>query len=105
MLIAKMTSHIAINFSLLVLVTLPFFSSGLSLPKIFGNGMVLQAEPSRAQVWGSFDGAGEVRLTLQCQSGASYDYVAQSVSALQKYSIIWALTRKLDHEYFKVFFY
>ncbi len=42
--------------------------------------MALQAEPSQAQVWGSSDGEGQVRLALRCQSGASYDYVAEFVS-------------------------
>ncbi len=45
--------------------------------------MVLQAEPLQAQVWGSFDGAGQVRLTLQCQSGASYEYIAEHVSSIK----------------------
>ena len=79
-----MTSHLAITLSLFFFVTLPFSSLGLSLPKIFGNGMALQAEPLRAQVWGLFDGEGEVRLAVRCQSGASYDYVAQNVSTSQK---------------------
>ncbi len=42
--------------------------------------MALQAEPSQAQVWGSFNGEGQVRLALRCQSGASYVYVAENVS-------------------------
>ncbi len=75
-----MMSHLAITLSLFFFVTLPLSSLGLSLPKIFGNGMALQAEPSRAQVWGSFDGEGEVLLALRCHSGASYDYVTENVS-------------------------
>ena len=78
-----MRSHIGLNLTVLLLATLPFCLSGLSLPKIFGNGMVLQAEPLQAQVWGSFDGAGQVRLTLQCQSGASYEYIAEHVSSIK----------------------
>lgn len=78
-----MKSHMGINLSVLLFATLPFCSSGLSLPRIFGNGMILQAEPSQAQVWGSFDGAGQVRLSLQCQSGASYEYIAEHVSSIK----------------------
>ncbi len=46
-----MTSHT--YFCLVVVLIAPFYHvsvSGLSIPKIFGNGMVLQAAPHQAQV-------------------------------------------------------
>ena len=66
---------------LLLLLSLAHFSAGLSVPKIFGNGAVLQAAPDKAQVWGSLDGVdSQVSLNIKCQSGYTNDFVAQNVS-------------------------
>ena len=66
---------------LFLVLSLVHFSVGLSVPKIFGNGAVLQAAPDKAQVWGSLDGVdSQVSLNIKCQSGYTNDFVAQNVS-------------------------
>ena len=66
---------------LLLLLSLAHFTAALSVPKIFGNGAVLQAAPEKAQVWGSLDGVdSQVSLNIKCQSGYTNDFVAQNVS-------------------------
>ena len=66
---------------LFLVLSLVHISVGLSVPKIFGNGAVLQAAPDKAQVWGSLDGVdSQVSLNIKCQSGYTNDFVAQNVS-------------------------
>ena len=66
---------------LFLVLSLVHFSVGLSVPKIFGNGAVLQAAPDKAQVWGSLDGVdSQVSLNIKCQSGYTNDFVSQNVS-------------------------
>ena len=55
---------LAINFIILI-TTPPCF--GLTLPKIFSDGMVLQAAPNLANVWGFLDGnSSPVNVHLDC---------------------------------------
>ena len=59
---------VIVNLFLLALVA--NIASGLRLPQFFGNGMVLQKAPERAQVWGWLEGAqGAVSAQIQCNSG------------------------------------
>ena len=37
---------------------------GLSLPRMFGNGMVLQGAPTNAVIWGYLDGNSEQQVTM-----------------------------------------
>jgi hypothetical protein len=42
-------------------------AESLRLPKIFSNGMVLQAAPTDAQVWGFLDGnTATVEMSVSC---------------------------------------
>jgi sialate O-acetylesterase len=55
---------------LVTLVVAPSAQGVLTLPKIFGSGMVLQQEPQQAHIWGTTDDlATEVTSYLFCQSG------------------------------------
>ena len=79
---ALFSQSILFNYLLFIL-SLANFSASLSVPKILGNGMVLQAAPDKAQVWGSLDGVdSQVTLNIQCQSGHAADYVALNVSTI-----------------------
>ena len=62
----KMQSiFLAINFIILIITPPPCFS--LTLPKIFSDGMVLQAAPNLANVWGFLDGnSSPVNVHLDC---------------------------------------
>jgi hypothetical protein len=52
----------------------------VTLPKIFGNGMVLQSQPSSAHIWGKSDLENPVEVTLHCQEGSNFVYKAVPVS-------------------------
>jgi hypothetical protein len=55
-------------------------SAPFSLPKIFGDGMVLQAAPDRAQVWGYLGGVTlSVTINIKCLSGYARQYTALNV--------------------------
>ena len=75
-----------------LLIPVPF-----SLPQFFGNGMVLQAAPERAQVWGYLGDvvALSVSLNIRCQSGYNHNYTALNVS---KNQFLFILTTKLGRE-------
>ena len=48
---------------------------GLTLPKIFMDGMVLQGAPSESIIWGYLDGnTGSVNLSVNCGDGNNVQY-------------------------------
>ena len=55
---------------------------GLTLPKIFTDGMVLQAAPTEAVIWGFLDGQTgiPVLLTLNCSDSLDiFEYIPEKV--------------------------
>ena len=65
----------------------PGRSSGLSLPKIFGDGMVLQAKPSQAHIWGKATLESSVHVNLKCESGLALDYKSTPVSSFGTFGL------------------
>ena len=73
------------KFAASLLAVLAVFGPGpcqatLTLPKIFGDGMVLQSQPSQAHIWGKSDVEGDVTVNLGCQEGSNFAYKAKPVS-------------------------
>ena len=74
-------SGFKMQFNVLVLTILIPASLGLTLPRFFGDGMVLQSEPASAQIWGSYDGGkAPVQVSVVCQSGVEFHQDAEQVS-------------------------
>ena len=68
-------------------------SLGLTLPRFFGDGMVLQSEPASAQIWGSYvGGKAPVQVSVVCQSGVEFQQDAEQVSpgiSYPKLFLVW----------------
>ena len=59
---------------------------GLTLPKIFTDGMVLQAAPTEAVIWGFLDGQTgiPVLLTLNCSDSQDiFEFIPEIVFKLE----------------------
>ena len=74
-------SGVKMQLKAIVLTILIPASLGLTLPRFFGDGMVLQSEPASAQIWGSYDGGKAlVQVSVVCQSGVEFHQDAEQVS-------------------------
>ena len=63
---------------IVILATASVVSAEFTIAKFFSSHMVLQESPSSANIFGTYD-EGPVLLSIDCESGISYQYEAELV--------------------------